>query len=76
MGSTSGDVGFVDGHPAANTGVEFVEVFDHQRAACIVAVGADAVERKHQGVAELAEVPAEPASCLVRQVGAGDEAMT
>ena len=68
-----GDVGFVGGHPAADAGVEFVEVLDDQGAADVVAVGADAIEGEDQGVAELVNVAAEPERGGARKVGAGDE---
>ena len=68
-----GDVGLVGGHPAADAGVEFVEVLDDEGAAGVFAVGADAVEGEDEGVAELVDVAAEPEGGGVGKVGAGDE---
>jgi len=73
-----GDVGFVDLHPAADGGVEVFEVFDDERAASVLSVGADAVEGEDEGVAKIlislaADVVAEPEGGGVGEVGAGDE---
>jgi len=68
-----GDVGFVGDHPAADAGVELVEVFDDESAAGVVAVGSDPVEGEDEGVAELVDVAAEPEGGGEREVGASDE---
>ena len=68
-----GDVGFIGGHPAADAGVEFVDVLEDEGAAGVVAIGADAVEGEDEGVAELVDVTAEPEGGGVGEVGAGDE---
>ena len=68
-----GDVGFVDLHPAADGGVEVFEVFDDERAASVLSVGADAVEGEDEGVAEFFDVGAEPEGGDVWEVGAGEE---
>jgi hypothetical protein len=76
-GDDVGDVGLVDLHPAADGGVELVEVFDDEGAAgvfsLIWAVGDDAVEGEDEGVAEFFDVGAEPEGGGVGEVGAGEE---
>ena len=66
-------VWFVRGHPTADAGVEFVEVFDDEGSASIFAVGADTIEGKDECVAELADMTDEPEGGGVRKVGASDE---
>ena len=72
-GGDLGDVAFVGAHPAADAGVEVVEVLDDEGAAGVVAVGAGEVEGEDEGVAVGVEVGAEPAGGGERQVGAVDE---
>ena len=67
------DVAFVGAHPAADAGVEVVEVLDDEGAAGVFAVGAGEVEGEDEGVAIVVEVGAEPARGGERQVGAVDE---
>ena len=45
------DVGLVGAHPAADAGVEVVEVLDDEGAAGVFAVGIGEVEGEDQGVA-------------------------
>ncbi len=72
-GDDVGDVGLVDLHPAADGGVELVEVLDDEGAAGVFSVGADAVEGEDEGVAEFFDVGAEPEGGGVGEVGAGEE---
>jgi hypothetical protein len=58
--------------------VEVFEVFDDERAASVLSVGADAVEGEDEGVTEVlvsfaTDVVAEPEGCGVGEVGACDE---
>src|ERR1039457_3038505 len=71
-GDDVGDVGLVVGHPAANGCGEIVEMLDHESAAGVVAVGADAVEGEDEGVAELVDVAAEPEGGGVGGGGGGE----
>jgi len=68
-----GDVAFVGAHPAADTGVEVVEVLNDEGTAGIFAVGAGEVEGEDEGAAVVVEVRAEPAGGGERQVSAMDE---
>jgi hypothetical protein len=62
------DVGFVGAHPAADAGVEVVEVFDDESAAGVVAVRSDEVEGKDESVSEVGEMFAKPSRCGEREV--------
>lgn len=55
------DIGLVGAHPAADAGVEIVEVLDDEGAAGVFAVGVGEVEGEDQGVAVVVEVGAKPA---------------
>ena len=52
-GGDLGDVALVGAHPAADAGVEVVEVLDDEGAAGVFAVGAGEVEGEDEGVAEV-----------------------
>jgi hypothetical protein len=68
-----GDVGLVGAHPAADAGVEIVEVLDDEGTASVFAVEVGEVEGEDQGVAVVGEVGAEPAGGGEREVGAAEE---
>ncbi len=72
------DIGFVEGHPAADAGGEPVELLDDERAAAVFPIGQSAVEGEDERVAKVSfanstDVVAEPECGGARQVGAGEE---
>ena len=67
------DVALVGAHPAADAGVEVVEVLDNEGTAGVFAVGAGEVEGEDEGVAVVVEVGTEPAGGGERQVSAMNE---
>ena len=67
------DIGLIGAHPAADAGVEFVEVFDDEGSATVFSVGANEIEGDDEGITELSEMIAEPMSSGERHVGSVKE---